>query len=247
MNGKVNFYLKDYSNSKFSNNFFDKIFTLETLVHSPDIVKTLKEFYRILKPGGKLVLFEYSISPFDEFNHWERKMLNIINKGSAMLSLGKMFHDKIPQFIKQVEFNIISDEDITEHMIPSAKRFYYFALTVVSLILSRGLIAETIRFFYYRPRPFEALNFIPLINQDTVAAFPSGHAAFYFALTFAIFYVSRRWFYWFLAGAVLMGLARAFIGVHWPLDILAGALIGLFSIFMVKYTLARTLKIKVSD
>ena len=127
------------------------------------------------------------------------------------------------------------------------KRFYYFALTAVSLILSRGLIAETIRFFYYRPRPFEALNFIPLINQDTVAAFPSGHAAFYFALTFAIFYVSRRWFYWFLAGAVLMGLARVFIGVHWPLDILAGALIGLFSIFMVKYTLARTLKIKVSD
>ena len=124
---KVNFYLKDYSDTKFPNNYFDKIFTLETLVHSPNIVKTLKEFYRILKPDGKFVLFEYSISSLDKFDHWERKMLNIINEGSAMISLGKMFHNKFPLFIKQAGFKIISDEDITEHMIPSAYRFNNFA------------------------------------------------------------------------------------------------------------------------
>ena len=73
----TNFYLRDYSVTKFPNNYFDKIFTLETLVHSIDIIKTLKELFRILKSNGRLVLFEYSISPNNAFSDWERKMIKV--------------------------------------------------------------------------------------------------------------------------------------------------------------------------
>lgn len=111
----------------------------------------------------------------------------------------------------------------------------------LSIILSRGLIAEIIRFIFPRLRPFAALDFEPLVNHSSASsAFPSGHASFYFALAMALIVLNYRWKWWVLAGVCLMGLARVFAGVHWPLDILAGALVGIFSVFVVKYILPRT-------
>lgn len=123
----VNFFLKDYSNTKFKNNYFDKMFTLETIVHSPNLSKTLKELMRILKPNGRLVMFEYSRSRPEEFSEWEEKMLKIINEESAMVALQTMHHDTMTKELKKLGYKIISDEDITVHVIPSMERFYRYA------------------------------------------------------------------------------------------------------------------------
>ena len=45
----------------------------------------------------------------------------------------------------------------------------------------------------------------------------------------------RGWIY--LAGAALIGLARVAAGVHWPSDILAGAIVGLISFLVVEWAL----------
>lgn len=124
---RVQFFLKDYSQTKFPNNYFDKIFTLETLVHSPNLNRTLREFHRILKPGGKLVLFEYSRSSPNGFNSWEKKMLDVINEGSAMTSFDNMYHDNWPKLVKAAGFHVISYEDVTAHFEPSLRRFYNYA------------------------------------------------------------------------------------------------------------------------
>ncbi|TSC88783.1 MAG: bacitracin transporter permease BcrC [Parcubacteria group bacterium Gr01-1014_3] len=110
---------------------------------------------------------------------------------------------------------------------------------LLSLLLSRGLIAETIRFIYPRLRPFVALDFEPLVNHLSSPAFPSGHASFYFALAMALIVLNYRWKWWVLAAAIVMGVARIFAGAHWPLDILSGAIVGIFSVFVVKYLLPR--------
>jgi undecaprenyl-diphosphatase len=114
------------------------------------------------------------------------------------------------------------------------QRIYFFALGGLSVILARGLITEIIRFFYYRPRPFLVLQIQPLINHDITGSFPSGHATAFFALALAIFYFNRKWGWRCLILALLIGLARIFVGVHWPLDILAGAIIGLGSAFLIR-------------
>lgn len=114
------------------------------------------------------------------------------------------------------------------------QRIYFFSLSALSIILARGIITEIIRFFYYQPRPFVVLSLEPLINHDITSSFPSGHAAAYFALSLTVFYLNRQWGSWFLGLALLMGLARIFVGVHWPLDILFGAIIGLGSAFLIK-------------
>ena len=120
--------------------------------------------------------------------------------------------------------------------------FYQFALAVLSVILSRFLITGIIRFLYFRPRPFAALDIDSLINHPIGAAFPSGHASVFFALAVAIFLINRKWGSWYIAGAGLMGFARVAVGVHWPLDIVAGALVALLSVAVVGWVLRRPLK-----
>ncbi|MBI2025060.1 MAG: phosphatase PAP2 family protein [Candidatus Harrisonbacteria bacterium] len=119
-------------------------------------------------------------------------------------------------------------------------RFQNFALITLVAILSRGLLTEIIRFFYFRARPFVELNFAPLINHSAEAsAFPSGHAAFYFALGLSLFLINRFWGSIYILAALLMGIARIAAGVHWPLDILFGFLVALVSLIVVKLLLVR--------
>src|ERR1035437_6899403 len=75
---KTRYQLMDYSATNFSANYFDAIYTTETLSHSPDIYKTLCEFLRILKPNGKITFFEYTLAPDEKFSEREKKMLDII-------------------------------------------------------------------------------------------------------------------------------------------------------------------------
>lgn len=114
------------------------------------------------------------------------------------------------------------------------KRFLNASLAALSLIISRGLITEIIRVFYNRPRPFLALGFDPLVAQINHGAFPSGHAAFYFALAGVIWLLDRSWGRRFFFAAFLIGLARIFVGVHWPSDILGGALVGVASVWFAR-------------
>ena len=119
-------------------------------------------------------------------------------------------------------------------------RIYNLAFVSLILLLSNGIITQTIRFFFFRERPFAALNFTPLIEKSSFeAAFPSGHASFFFALAFAIYYLGeKRWSLIFLVISILMGIARVYVGVHWPLDIVSGILVAFVSAFVVKLILA---------
>jgi undecaprenyl-diphosphatase len=119
------------------------------------------------------------------------------------------------------------------------KRIYYFALMSLPVILSRGIITEAIRFFYGRERPFSAMDFSPLVSADAFDSFPSGHAAFFFALATAVYFLDRKAGKWFFALAFLMAVGRICAGIHWPLDILGGAVIGVISAFLARKALPK--------
>lgn len=114
------------------------------------------------------------------------------------------------------------------------RKIYLFVEAALAIILSRGIIATTIHFFYHHPRPFEFYGISPLFNESG-SSFPSGHAAWFFALAMVVWYVNRKWGIWFFILATLMGIARIYAGVHWPYDILGGAAIGVLSAWFVHW------------
>lgn len=97
---------------------------------------------------------------------------------------------------------------------------------IVAAILSRGIITETIRFLWQRSRPFVEQNFVPLIPHADTASFPSGHATFFFAIGTVLYVHDKKAGMAFLVGSALVVIARVFAGLHWPSDIIGGALIG---------------------
>ena len=124
----VNFSLMDYSHMNFSNNYFDAIYTLETLCHSADVSKTLKEFYRVLKKGGKVALFEYTIAEDDEFSTHETDMLRKVIKGTATEGLFKFRHGKFQNLLMEVGFKNVEVSNITENILPSLNRLRKYLL-----------------------------------------------------------------------------------------------------------------------
>ncbi len=107
----------------------------------------------------------------------------------------------------------------------------YWKMILVSLLagaVSRLVIGWAIKALFFRPRPFltENVKLLYVYGADE-SSFPSGHALFYFALSTAIFVYNKKLGIIFYLGTLAIVFSRIFVGIHWPSDILAGALIGI--------------------
>jgi sterol 24-C-methyltransferase len=140
------FKLMDYSETDFPDDFFDGIYTIETLVHASDYKKTLKEFYRILKPGGVLVNYEYALS--DDMNNQEEQIYKTIYEGAAMISVFKEFRkSKIKNIWQDAGFEEVMVKGITKEVIPFMRRLYYLALVPFYLFKLLGCEKKYINVF----------------------------------------------------------------------------------------------------
>ena len=90
---------------------------------------------------------------------------------------------------------------------------------------------------YFRPRPFDAVldhEVAVLLYRPTDSSFPSNSAAVAFAAAGGVWLISRRAGLALLGVAVAYGTARVYGGVHYPLDIVGGAVIGLVAVAMAR-------------
>lgn len=96
------------------------------------------------------------------------------------------------------------------------------AIGVTSLIVN-----QVVKPMVARPRPFEAVPGVRVIDgRPSSSSFPSGHAANAAAGALALgrIWPQGRVAAWVIAGSI--AFSRVYVGVHYPLDVLGGALVG---------------------
>ena len=113
------------------------------------------------------------------------------------------------------------------------KKGFGLFTSVLFAVLGMGILKAIVR----APRPFQVLESIGGKRLETATgySFPSGHtttgSAFYTAL--ALTFKKRSVSIFCAVMMVLVGLSRLYLGVHWPIDVFAGLLLGVTVSFVV--------------
>jgi len=99
------------------------------------------------------------------------------------------------------------------------------------LALALGFLCTNVvlKHLVSRPRPWlDVAGLVPLIHEPDPNSFPSGHTTAAFAAGAAwAGTLPQKWVRVLAVGAaVCMGFSRLYVGVHYPSDVLAGALVG---------------------
>lgn len=119
-------------------------------------------------------------------------------------------------------------------LIKDFKRYFKMAAgALVAAILARFGLVTLIRIIVPRSRPFVENNVNLLLSHETFSSFPSGHAAAFFALSAVVYSFNKKLGIIFLISSCLISIFRVFCGIHWPSDVLAGAIVGIFSGWLV--------------
>ena len=115
------------------------------------------------------------------------------------------------------------------------EKLYIFAVAAAATLIARFGVAELIRLFYHRPRPFLVEHPVHQLLTDPAWSFPSGHATFFFALAMVAYLYNKKWGVFFFIAAALVTVGRAAAGVHYPSDIIGGALVGVLVAYGTYY------------
>ncbi len=99
-------------------------------------------------------------------------------------------------------------------------------VAATSLGTSQGMV-QLINGIWSRSRPFLDLDATVIFYRPTDPSFPSNSASVLFGMAWGIFLYNRKAGTVLLVLATLQGLGRVYVGVHYPLDIMAGAAVGL--------------------
>ena len=119
-----------------------------------------------------------------------------------------------------------------------------FALTVIAVALS-DWTAMALKALIDRPRPPlrypEPKTLVPLPHD---ASFPSGHAATSFAAATMLSFAFPRFAPALYVVAAAVAFSRVYVGVHYPLDVLGGAALGVLVAMGLRALVNRRIQIK---
>lgn len=95
------------------------------------------------------------------------------------------------------------------------------------LALGDAFVINTIKHAVARPRPYTAVAHTrELVGRGESGSMPSSHTSTWFAATLLAYVFYRRSWRFMLPLAGLVALSRMYVGVHYPSDVLAGAILG---------------------
>jgi undecaprenyl-diphosphatase len=117
------------------------------------------------------------------------------------------------------------------------------SLVTAATVWTADLLAALLKTAFDRERPYEVIPAAdPLLRWEISSSMPSGHAAASAAGAVILAYLlGGRWAWAFGLLAVAVAFGRVYIGVHYPFDVLAGAVLGVV-VGLVAVVLVRRLQ-----
>ncbi|MET4561077.1 undecaprenyl-diphosphatase [Lysinibacillus parviboronicapiens] len=109
----------------------------------------------------------------------------------------------------------------------------------IAFILAE-IVGKLAGLLHFNHQPFAVLsNTNQLIEKAVDNSFPSDHTILFFSfcMTFWLF-KKGTWFGWILL-AILVGVSRIWVGVHYPLDVFVGAVIGITCASIIYFTVPK--------
>ena len=107
-------------------------------------------------------------------------------------------------------------------------------LVIGASFLVTTLVATTLKHTINRARPFETYPDIQKLTSGGSSSFPSGHTSDAFSTATSLSLAFPKWYVIApsFTYATLAGYSRIHLGVHYPSDVLAGAIVGAGSAFL---------------
>ncbi|MFZ3197664.1 undecaprenyl-diphosphatase [Bacillus mycoides] len=102
------------------------------------------------------------------------------------------------------------------------RKQYTVLYTTLSVSIAL-LVNVLIHAVYYHPRPFITHHVNQLVPHAADSSFVSDHSVLVFSIAFVFILRGEKLKYIALIWAILVGVSRMYVGVHYPLDILGAA------------------------
>jgi len=125
--------------------------------------------------------------------------------------------------------------------IEGRRKWLIFGNVSLSVLLAM-LLNYVLGFLKFRNRPFVNLHTGRLVNPFSEKSFPSDHAAVAFAIAASVFLYDKKLGIVLMFLSLLVGLGRIYAGVHYPLDIVGGIVVGVVSAVFMKLVVFRNVK-----
>lgn len=130
------------------------------------------------------------------------------------------------------------------------KGLYIILALIIAVALADQICSGLLKPLIGRLRPCHELGLVGkfrlLVPCGGKYSFCSSHAGTSFALASSIYFIfgQKKWFSLFFIWAFFVAYSRVYVGVHYPLDIFCGTLIGILSGFLVFLSLKRVISIE---
>ncbi|XWX00207.1 hypothetical protein V2A60_008227 [Cordyceps javanica] len=120
---------------------FDGAFTMETLVHADDATKVAAELYRVLRPGGHIVLneYDYNFSSEEEIGPELAKAMRQMSAHGAMPTWDIARQGHFERLLEGAGFVDVRVRDYSENVRPMLRLFWLLALVPNFFIQLLGL------------------------------------------------------------------------------------------------------------
>lgn len=151
----------------------------------------------------------------DRNPHWDKAM-QFMSNSEATVSIAT------PAIILGVGF-IEGDQQIKSD-----------GFTIASAFLLSSAMTTVLKYSVKRPRPFTTYPDIEKLSAGGSYSFPSGHTSSAFATATSLSLAYPKWYVIVpsYAWASTVGYSRMHLGVHYPSDVLVGAIIGAASSYL---------------